>query len=114
MKNVAVWCRQNPVRALAVVSAVLGAATPLLPAGVTTAALAVVAAVLGVGVHAAVTPVSTAAAQITQAAVGAATGVAANLSGDTAGTGGVITGAGQAVVNDVVETVVGALPLGRV
>lgn len=108
MKSIAAWASREPLRAFAVVQAVLAAAAPFIPAGATTAALGVLAALLGVGVRQAVTPVATAVESVTHAAVSAATTVARDLDGTTAGLEGTVSIAAERVIDRAVDQALGA------
>lgn len=103
------WAARNPVRALAACSAVLTALAPFIPQAATTAVLGVLSAALGVGVHSVVTPAAKAAENAAQAAVSAATEVARQLDGTTAGLEGAVTVAAEQVVDHAVGAALDAI-----
>jgi hypothetical protein len=106
--NVLKLLKAEPVASMAVVTAVLAIFTLVgIPKGVTSAIGGLIAALLAFPVRNGVAPMSHVVKAVTAAASDAAVGVAAAIDTTTAGAAGVLTPAGGAVVNDVVDGVVG-------
>lgn len=105
MKAILGWAKANPTQATAIGVIVLGWFSFILPAAVIGGIGSILGIILGIGVHNAVVPVTTAATQITEAATTAATETAKALSTATVGAVGEVTGTAQAVVHDVLASV---------
>lgn len=100
---------KNPVRTMAVITALLAAAAPYLPATLIAGLTGVLAAVLGVGVHSVVTPVTTMVENVTTAATNAATQTVEALGKTTVGTVGEVTDAAKDIILTTVDKVVGGI-----
>lgn len=100
---------KNPVRTMAVVTALLAAAAPYLPAALIAGLTGVLAAVLGVGVHSVVTPVTTMVENVTTAATDAATKTVEQLGSTTVGVVGKVTDTAKDVILTTVDDVVSKL-----
>lgn len=111
MSNLFKWCAKNPVRTMALITAVLGAVSPFIPVVVTSAIMGIVAALLGVGVHGIVTPVTTMVEKVTESATDAATMTVSKLTDATVGVTGQVTAAAQGIITSTVHDVVGLLDL---
>ena len=96
------WAAANPVRAMALATALTAAAAPVVPVAVITAVNGIIAALLGLGVHQAVTPVATATQRATTAAYRAATEVAAQIGEASAGLVGDVTDEARAIIGGAV------------
>lgn len=99
MNAVLRWASREPLRAMALAQAILAAAAPFIPSGLTTALLGILAAILGVGTRQIVTPVAVAAENTARAVAGAANQVARDLDGTTAGLAGTVTVTAENIVD---------------
>lgn len=100
------WAKDHPTQASAIGVIILGWFSFILPAAIIGGLGSILGITLGTLVHNAVTPVTTAAANITEAATAAATETAKALGQTTVGTVGEVGATAQAVVEDVLRTVV--------
>lgn len=115
MKAIFGWIKGHPTQAVAIATIVLGWFSFILPPAVIGGIGSIIGILLGVGVHSMVTPVATAAEKITEAATTAATEVTKQLSSDTVGAVNNVTKAGESVINNVVDGVLGKIQFpGRV
>lgn len=102
MHKLTAWAAANPVRTMAVVTAVMAALAPVVPVAVITAVNGIIAALLGLGVHQAVTPTASADRRTAEAAYKAATQVAAQIGEASAGLVGDVTDEARAIIGQAV------------